>query len=149
MMLTVDKLRAMQEDIMHDIYAINSGGCVHFAYYFSKKLREHNISHKIFLTNVWNKINTTYETLESISHVSVYIPEIGYVDGEDTFSCLNARKYRKHTYMSLKKLDYYRYACEWNPDYNVRQNAKLEKIIDRHFKKWQKKSTQTKINNLS
>jgi len=141
-MITEEQIQELQSTIRVKIINLNSGGCVHFAYYFSKRLKELKIDHSITLVNESydDPISITYKGFQPVMHILVHIPEIGYIDGYSTYnilskgSFLNGSRsrvfYKKISKISVKKLDYFRQTGAWNPIYNVNQNKSLESIIN-------------------
>ena len=127
-----ERIIKMQNDIRFKIDCMNQGGCVHFAYYFSKRLRELGIDHKIAF-GCYDKIDLTYNYYIPSAHLMVYIPEIGFIDGINTSNSINYPR-RRVVSMSLTKLDYFRSELEWNSCYETKQNSKLEKIINKFIK---------------
>ena len=71
-----EKIHNLQDKISEEICLINCGGCIHFAYYFSRRLKELNIEHKIAFMDDYN-IRLEYKNFEPVRHVMVYIPNIG------------------------------------------------------------------------
>ena len=126
------QLWALEQDITKKVSHINWGGCVHFAYFLSKRLRELGIDHKIGYLH-WDKIDMRYKNMSSINHVTVYIDGIGFIDGEEILKHPYTT-YKKIERTSLKKLDYYRKNCQWNPDYDKRQNMLVKNLIYKHIK---------------
>lgn len=138
-MITKELIYNMQAEIEKKIHCLNNGGCIHFAYYFSKALKLANVPHKIVLANQ-EPIDVRYEYFESVSHVMVYIPEIGYIDGYELFPTKRSyfdlwddERYKRHLHLSNKKLNNLRNNYRWNPMYSRDQNMKLEKIIQKHI----------------
>ena len=130
-----EQVSGLQKEIRKSIDALNSGGCINFAYYFSKKLRELNIDHKVVFTD-YDKINFTYKKFVAVSHVLIYIDNIGWIDGEETytndsFKKTYARQLKKISLVKLNNLRSYKYG--WNVWYERSQNAKLEKLINKHI----------------
>lgn len=129
----------MQSNIRDEIYAINRGGCIHFAYYFSKRLHELKIPHKITFLYDDYMFSTKISEFESATHVLVYIPEIGYVDGETTYDKSELRgshyhyRNRKTVKLSVKTLNLFRNTPHWNPTYSKHQNNNLKDIIYSHI----------------
>lgn len=116
--------------ISSEISWINQGGCVHFAYYFSKKLRQLGIKHSIVLID-YCYIDEKQFNKYGANHVTVYIPKIGLVDGE------HVRKERDYPYKEFSehsKLSFkVRHKDVWNDWYDTRQNNKVRKIIKEVF----------------
>ena len=126
------KIKSMQEEIRKNIYSLNCGGCIHFAFYFSKRLEELNIPHKIFLGNK-NSTKIDVSNFEPVNHVMVYVHKLGYIDGYKTvrFAKLS---FRRHvlTNINLNRRSI-RNHPNWNSDYDVSQNRLLNTIIKKHI----------------
>ena len=130
-----EQVSGLQKEIRKSIDALNCGGCINFAYYFSKKLRELSIDHKVVFTD-YDKINFTYKKFVAVSHVLIYIDNIGWIDGEETytndsFKKTYVRQLKKIPLVKLNNLGSYKYG--WNVWYKRSQNAKLEKLINKHI----------------
>ena len=124
-----DKIAKLQKEIRNKISRINHGGCIHFAYYFSKRLRELGIEHKVVFNN-HSPIDLRYDWFDPCYHVCVYVDGIGYIDGLETGSIpWGPTDYIRRANVSLKKLDYFRKELEWNDLYDTRQNKTVEKLI--------------------
>lgn len=134
-MLTTEIISNMQIDIKKSIKNINYGGCIQFAYYFSKALKKLGIQYRIVFLDYFTIPELTYDNFTPVHHVMVYIPEIGYIDGEET--SIKAKEFSSQFYrsalMSSKKLDYFRTNFRWSRKYDLTQNSKLEKIISKHI----------------
>lgn len=128
----LNQIKLMQSEIIDNIDNLNSGGCIHFAYYCSKRLTQLKIKHKVLFASFNSKIKYTYDDFESVSHVMVYIPRVGYFDG------YKFEKDVKSNYKYLKFLDLnlniLRNEYPWNDFYNTKQNRKLETIINNYIK---------------
>lgn len=120
----------LQERINSNISEINFGGCIHFAYYFSKKLNELNIPHKVFFGN-YDSIDLRYEYLDSVNHVMIYIEGIGYIDGKKTLTSSPNYRYKRCLKVSEKKLNTMRKTCDWNNWYETSNNTYLSKLINK------------------
>ncbi len=138
-MVTLDEILAMQADINKNIRKLNSGGCIHFAYYCSKALKTADIPHKILFCNQY-PVSIKYDSFSSVSHVLVHIIGLGYIDGYDFYDTKRDyldrwydEKYASSYSLSIRKLDNFRNNYRWNPQYKVRQNLKLERIINKHI----------------
>ena len=126
-----EKIHNLQDKISEEICLINCGGCIHFAYYFSRRLKELNIEHKIAFMDDYN-IRLEYKNFEPVRHVMVYIPNIGLIDGtsiKKKNSFVRGTYYFKITDCSLKKLDNFRRLFKWNFQYDQKNNEKLDKLI--------------------
>jgi len=139
-------IETMQVNIKKSIRCLNNGGCIHFAYYFSKALKSANIPYKILLSN-GDPIDIRYDFFDPVSHVLVQILGVGYIDGYDFYPekgdyCdqFEEERYGRHYTMSLIKLNKLRSNYSWNQLYHTSQNTQLEEIINRHVKRWQKKT---------
>lgn len=127
-----EKIENMQKELNEKIHHLNSGGCIHFAFYFSKQLEELNIPHKIFFGDR-DRINITKDYFDTVNHVMVYISKLGYVDGYTTI------KYAKLEYRKTKlmKIDLspkeIRFHWDWSPLYDTTQNILLQSIIKKHI----------------
>ena len=129
-----DKINKLQKEISKEIKFINQGGCIHFAYYFSKRLRELGIKHSIVFQHD-TYFTLTYKNYIPSQHVVVYIEGIGYIDGESTMQSFEdgMSVVRFSERISLTKLDYFRNKFEWNFIYDKSQNRKVEKLINKYI----------------
>lgn len=136
MELTRKELRQRLEIINAGLIAycpeLNCGGCVHFAYYLTKKLKELDIKSEVVLCDNYPLGTADYKHLHPVNHVMVYIEDFGYVDGHNIYSSTRHRYRRKYKF-SLKKLDYYRNMNGWNEDYDTTDNRKIEYFINKHL----------------
>lgn len=126
------EIKELQKEISEYIANINNGGCIQFAYFFSKKLKELKIPYKICLAND-REISFTYNKFNPPEHVLVYIPKIGYVDGKRTFNFKRLKnKYQtfRTKEISLHKIYSFKENYSWNYAYNKNQNGLLEKLIN-------------------
>lgn len=116
---------------------LNSGGCVHFAYYLSKKLQELNIKHSLHC------FMYTYEDSLDIldsgcRHIVVNIPEVGIIDGHNTFQTMDNFGYFMSKVIdfpksiNLNKLRNTKYL--WNSTYSVKYNQIISRVINSNFK---------------
>lgn len=126
----------LQKDIEKHIDCINEGGCVHFAYYFSKKLSLLKIINHIVFLDKNHPIKISYRDFEAFNHAMVFIPDIGYIDGRKTAEDIKDLGYiYKRSKISLVKLDNFRnMRGMWSSDYDVKQNYLLQKLIDEHIR---------------
>lgn len=130
-MLELSCIQSLQRKISKKIHCLNSGGCVHFAYYFSKKLRDLEIEHKIVYLDD-QEISLVKSEFEPVNHVCIYIPHVGYIDGYKTLKKIPAHlKYKKFS-VDTTKVNYFRLSYSWNSSYELRQNDLLEEIINEH-----------------
>ena len=129
-----EKINKLQKEILKKIKCINQGGCIHFAYYFSKRLRELGIKHSIVFQHD-TYFTLTYKNYIPSHHVVVYIEGIGYIDGESTMQSFEdgMSVVRFSERISLTKLDYFRNKFEWNFIYDKSQNRKVEKLINKYI----------------
>lgn len=128
------KIKELQKVINSKIEGLNNGGCIHFAYYFSKRLTELKIPHKIFFTDNAKPIDLRLKQFQAVWHVMIYIKDIGYIDG---YKIINRKligfercRFYKHSNPSNNKLDTFRNNGEWNYRYDKSQNTKLSSIIN-------------------
>ena len=129
-----DKIKKLQREIFQEISCINQGGCIHFAYYFSKRLRELGIEHSVAFRQT-TQFDLTYAGYAPSQHVAIYIEGIGYIDGVSTIQDFKEDYYivRVSKSVSLKKLNYFRNEYEWNDLYDTEQNHKVEQLINKHI----------------
>jgi hypothetical protein len=141
------QIKKLQKQITKQISDINHGGCIHFAYYFSKKLRELKIDHKVVLLD-YDHIDVRYDHFGPVAHLMIYIEGVGYIDGEETFVSLRRRySYFKHTNLSIKKLDKFRNEHQWNMSYDTDQNNKVEALIQKNIT-YAKKADRCRIHRI-
>lgn len=133
MKLLEDQIKKLQNDINKNIDYINNGGCIHFSYFFSKRLRELNIKHKVAFHD-YDKISLSYNKFNSVFHVTIYIENIGFIDGNVINKKNNYTYIRKISNISLIKLNSFRNDYKWNNTYNTKQNNKLELLINKYIK---------------
>ena len=129
-----DKINKLQKKISKEIDSINNGGCIHFAYYFSKRLRELGIEHSVAFRHT-TQFDLTYARYDPSQHVAIYIEGIGYIDGESTVQDFKEDYYivKVSKSISLKKLNYFRNEYEWNDWYDTKQNRKVEQLINKYI----------------
>lgn len=130
------KIGILQKIIRSKIEFLNDGGCIHFAYFFSKRLTELEIPHKIFATSHWVKLSYNVKNFLPPTHIMIYIDGIGYIDGYETvlredFKSIKL-KYHIHGKLSIKKLNIFRHINGWNKMYHKTQNPLLSKLINRY-----------------
>lgn len=135
----------LQQKLKKNVKRLNNGGCIHFAYFFSKKLKELNVNHKIVFINEI-PISISYNDFYPTVHVLIHIPEIGYIDGHDFFTRLedvfieySEEEYYKHVKLSNKKLNTFRKVKGWNCMYDTKHNKTIEKSINKLFKNGSKR----------
>ena len=118
---------------------INSGGCIHFAYYLSEELKKHNVDHKIIAVDSdENAVETA--NWYAFSHVMIWVSNIGYVDAERTYKTKKQMmsKWNKRYYFNISdKIDLneirnIKYI--WNSFYDKRYNSILSQVIKNKFK---------------
>lgn len=125
------QIMELQREIKNSIEDINLGGCIHFAYFFSKRLKELKINHYVVLINYNDsELSFNYKKLHSVNHVMIFIPKIGYIDGEDTITSIPKEFNHRRGNPSIKKLDTFRKLSGWNVTYNKYQNKKLSILIN-------------------
>lgn len=129
-----DKIDKLQKKISKKISCINQGGCIHFAYYFSKRLRELGIEHSVAFRHT-TQFDLTYARYYPSEHVAIYIEGIGYIDGTSTVQDFREDYYivRVSKNISLKKLNYFRNEYEWNDWYDTEQNRTVEQLINKYI----------------
>jgi hypothetical protein len=116
----------IQKEIASRIKNINNGGCVHFAYFLSKRLTELSIKHKVYFLNYYHPVNKG----DTADHVMVKVDGIGVVDGKSilkTFSNLRRRRQFKENLNVMRKHP------NWNEAYKKTQNQILSNIIRKHL----------------
>lgn len=130
-----NKINKLQKKISEKIEFINNGGCIHFAYYFSKRLRELGIEHSVAFRHI-TQFDLTYARYVPSEHVAIYIEGIGYIDGESTVQDFKENYYivKVSKRISLKKLDYFRNGHGWNDLYNTEQNHKVGQLINKYIR---------------
>jgi hypothetical protein len=124
-----EKIELLQKYLNRQMPYLNEGGCVHFAYFFSRRLTELNISYKIILLD-YDNIKYKLSNNEGVSHVVVYIQGIGYIDGHETKKQIKRNVYNKLPYQ-LSSTNYIRKHYSWNDTYNVKQNRLLSRMINK------------------
>jgi len=132
----IENIINMNDKITKSIKRVNNGGCIHYAYYVSKKLTELQIEHKIVFVNR-TPVSLTYSDFFAVVHVLVYIPTIGYIDSDGIYvrrgQITGGYRYCKSFKVSLTKLNRLRSEYIWNPRYKTVQNEKLEKLVNKHL----------------
>jgi hypothetical protein len=127
------QIETLQYNIRNRIKYINSGGCIHFAYYFSKRLKELGIAHKVLFTD-WCRIDITKHCSDGAAHVMIYLESIGYVDGMKTGWSKNSdERYYRCVNTTLRKLNMLRNKQMWNTCYDKSQNRLVEKLINTYI----------------
>lgn len=120
----------MQKELRKKVIDLNSGGCIHFAGYFSKALQRKKIPHKVYCGNYSCSIGRTYSTFDSVSHVVVLIEDIGYIDG---YSTKNNLDYTYRAQIKLRNFKRLGFDYEWNNAYDIDQNELVEEIINKYI----------------
>lgn len=115
----------IQKEISARITYINNGGCIHFAYYLSKRLKELAIPHKVYFLNIHHNI----EEGDTVDHVMVKVDGIGLIDGTKINKSFSNYGKRKHT-PNLEKI---RFHNNWRTTYKKTQNQVLQNIIRKHL----------------
>lgn len=127
--------KKLNKDIKKHTNSINRGGCVHFAYFLSKKLRSLKIEHSIVFGS-WEPIPGV-KHLNTVTHIMVHIEGIGYIDGTDIFKKVSSKykyvKIVKAATLPLKKFERYCWIYGWNPQYNTDQNVLVANFIDTYI----------------
>lgn len=125
----------LQCRISEEIEDLNYGGCIHFAYYLSKKLKSLKIEHKIaLLDHSKTYITKNMFNQRGINHVMIFIPEIGFVDGYKTYEGTPPYYYKNYKQLSfaIRKNRYV-----WNPTYDITQNPRVRQIIKQVFSNYE------------
>jgi len=117
------RIKLMQVDLNRRIPNLNSGGCVQFAYFFSKKLKSLNVPHRVYYLDYYQDelIGDTCE------HVVVYIRNIGYIDGYKTKRHVDQFKLTRDDINKTRKSPY------WNTLYNKNYNRLISQTINEYF----------------
>lgn len=130
-------LEQLQDHLYKKVPRLNHGGCIRFAYYFSKYLTQHNVYHKItFVSNDHEMtFNTKARNSISIYHVLVYIPKLGYIDGHASYTydeLVADYHYIKSRKLTLKQLSVWMNdrPDRWNPSYKLFNDTKITKAIN-------------------
>lgn len=125
-----DSIGLIQVRLSNEVIFLNNGGCIHFAYYFSKRLRKLGIDHKIVLCNSYNINPFSYlQQAGGINHVMVYIRGVGYIDGHNTYSTLERLHHNIH-YKNIN-LGIIRNFNGWSPYYNSKKyNPIVRKVVN-------------------
>lgn len=147
--------------VYKEIYNLNSGGCVKFAYLLSKELLKRNIEFTLHLIDPISNIRTRYGYKSSYikykkglknynknqfrlssTHVYVEVNDVSY--NEDDFSnckCTHIKVKSKEKLLRTIMEDFkttYKTKNIWNDWYNRSQNKKLKQIILSEFLKFDK-----------
>lgn len=127
--MLVDEISKLQAVLNKEVPDLNCGGCIHFAYYMSKRLKELNIEHSVFLFD-YIPVYNSYKHFKTVTHVGVYIPGIEGFDGHKFRPFKKMFDYRRKVTLNLDKL---RNDYEWNYEYDTSQNQKLEQFINTYI----------------
>lgn len=143
----IQQIRKINQDIFVNVIRINNGGCGVFAYYLAKRLKKLKIKHSICVLDAWgqksfqdtwgkylnevrnNNLNNGCNL--SANHFMIKIKDV-FVDGTRTTRFPTFHVCGKYTIEDMKLALKY---GDWNPDYNVKQNIKVKRIIDKHLPK--------------
>ena len=142
----INQLHAKLKNIKY----INSGGCGHFAFYLTKKLRQLRIKHEIIIFDSDISINKKKKIIKkykekvyseciceaelATNHVTIKIDNY-YIDGQYIF-----KNSEKHWFnynfgkITLPDLETMLEGGMWNYLYNIDDNPKIEKIIKKIIK---------------
>lgn len=127
------QIKELQLEIESNIYYLNNGGCIQFAYFFSKKLQKLKISHQIVYCNHYHLYEEDIRN-EGVNHVMIHIKNIGYIDGYRTYRYKKDLKYEyifKNIFVDLNRLR--NRVGIWNSMYDKSQNKTLNKLINKHI----------------
>lgn len=127
--MLLDQIQNLHEVLKKEIVNLNYGGCIHFAYFCSKRLRVLNIPHSVYLFD-YVPINNTYKHFKSVTHVGIYTPETGGFDGVKFKDFKKIYDYQRKVTLNLEKL---RSDYEWCSVYDTSQNEKLEQLINTYI----------------
>ncbi len=141
------QINKINQDIVDNVKNINRGGCGVFAYFLAKRLKELKIKHSICVLDAWGKKsfqdtwgkylnevknnNLNNGRNLSASHFMIKIKET-YVDGTGMTYFPDFHVCGKYTIEDMELALKY---GSWNSDYNVKQNLKVKRIIDKHLPK--------------
>ena len=131
----LENINALQIELRDKIEELNSGGCIYFAYYFSKRLRELQIPHKIVFCDYSKYLPDLIKKEVAMNHVMVHINNIGYIDGHDTFKTKKTVPYRCIEKRSLKQVNldnFINNGC-WSNCYDKNDNIYLESAINKYI----------------
>lgn len=118
-------IKNIQKDLREKVISLNSGGCVHFAYFLSRKLNSLGIKNYIIFEG-------TRDKNDSCSHALVKIEgHPGYIDGYKTSNYCNSYHYKHKNYSDINRLR--KNKMLWNCIYNIKNNSLVSKIINKHF----------------
>lgn len=142
--IDLDKIKELHRKLA-TLYNLNNGGCVHFAYFFSKRLRQLKIKHNIVVFDSSERISLKRKKLQEwistkestklcCNHVVVKIGDF-YIDGYYSF-IFGERHWFNYNFGSItfKELELIRKHGSWNSMYKKRQNLFLHNIIKHTIK---------------
>lgn len=130
-MKLVDVIKDIQLSLHYS--SINSGGCIHFAYYLSKQLTERKIKHRV-VGLVHSHLDLSGVQEIGCKHVVIYIPRIGYVDSESIRKTTSEFPYFYFKAMILDiDLDLFRNKKVWNRTYKKSYNSTISRVINSKF----------------
>jgi hypothetical protein len=124
-----DQIQNLHKIIAGEIRNISYGGCIHFAYYCSKRFKELNIPHSVYLFD-YVPVYNNYKHFESVTHVGIYTPETGGFDGLNFKDFKKIYDYKRKVTLNLDKL---RNDYEWCHIYDTSQNERLEQLINTYI----------------
>lgn len=127
--MLVDEIAKLQEVLREEIPWLNMGGCIHFAYYCSERLKQLNIKHSVYLFD-YIPVYSTYKHFKSVTYVGIYIPGIEGFDGHKFKPFKKVYDYHRKVNLSLDKL---RKDYEWADGYDVNNNSKLKQLINTYI----------------
>lgn len=127
--MLIDEISKLHEILKVEIPTLNNGGCIHFAYYMSKRLKELNVPHSVYLFD-YIPVYNTYKHFQSVTHVGVYIPGIEGFDGHKFKPFKKLYDYKRKVTLNLDRL---RNDYKWCEVYDCNNNQKLEKFINTYI----------------
>ena len=124
------RIENIQRNLYLNVPNLNSGGCIQFAYFFSKKLESLGVPHRVYYMDDYTEL--TLAERETCAHVVVYIHNIGYIDGYETFKNFKDSHFR---YKAVRTdIDKTRKSKRWNTFYNKKKyNSVVKKTIKENF----------------
>ena len=129
-----DNLSSMQAELQKFIPNLISGGCIHFAYYFSKALKKLGVPYKVYMASSYRrKFGNSYKSFTPVSHILVFVEDVGFIDGHETLETLKDW-YACHAVLKLQNLNKLRFEYEWNDYYSLASNNLLEQTINKYIK---------------
>lgn len=133
---------------LHKEYEINLGGCCYLAYLIAKEFDKLQIPYSLVVCTYTYKIKSKVKKElkkrfpntgihSSITgnyacyHYFLYMKNIGYIN-------YDSDRYRYSFDVTSKDIGFiYKYGC-WNSTYETSNNKKIAKIINLHFKQYEK-----------